>query len=322
MKIAVVGATGLVGRKIINLCEEYFPKDTSYTFFASQKSEGTELEINKNKLIVKRLSTRNISEFDIALFSAGGDNSRKFANDFIKRGAYVIDNSSAFRHFNHVPLIVYGINEGTINSDTKLIANPNCTTMGLVMALKPLHDEFNLKSITPVAYQAVSGSGTRAVDSLRSEIYEFRETYFYSRPIAKNVIPVAGRLLDNGYSDEEMKFVNESRKILSIDDLIVEPSNARVGVETGHGTFCSAVFENEVTRDSAIDAINNFDGIEYWDDPLPTPLDAEGRDEVLVSRMREGLSSKKILNFWVVSDNLLKGAALNAVQIAKCVSEL
>ena len=322
MKIAVVGATGLVGRKIINLCEEYFPKDTSYTFFASQKSEGTELEINKNKLIVKRLSTRNISEFDIALFSAGGDNSRKFANDFIKRGAYVIDNSSAFRHFNHVPLIVYGINEGTINSDTKLIANPNCTTMGLVMALKPLHDEFNLKSITPVAYQAVSGSGTRAVDSLRSEIYEFRETYFYSRPIAKNVIPVAGRLLDNGYSDEEMKFVNESRKILSIDDLIVEPSNARVGVKTGHGTFCSAVFENEVTRDSAIDAINNFDGIEYWDDPLPTPLDAEGRNEVLVSRMREGISSKKILNFWVVSDNLLKGAALNAVQIAKCVSEL
>ena len=331
MKIAIIGATGLVGRKIINLLEEYFPKDTSYTFFASQKSEGTELEINKNKLIVKRLRTSNISEFDIALFSAGGDNSRKFSNDFIKRGAYVIDNSSAFRHFNHVPLVVYGINEGTINSDTKLIANPNCTTMGLVMALKPLHDKFNLKSITPVAYQAVSGSGTKAVDSLNTESYNTEleppdlfafDKYFYSRPIAKNVIPVAGRLLDNGYSDEEMKFVNESRKILSIDDLIVEPSNARVGVETGHGTFCSAVFENEVTRDSAIDAINNFDGIEYWDDPLPTPLDAEGRNEVLVSRMREGISSKKILNFWVVSDNLLKGAALNAVQIAKYVSEL
>ena len=170
MKIAIIGATGLVGRKIINLSEKYFPKDTSYTFFASRKSEGTELEINKNKLIVKRLLTKNISEFDIALFSAGGDNSRKFANDFIKRGAYVIDNSSAFRHFNDVPLVVYGINEGTINSDTKLIANPNCTTMGLVMALKPLHDKFNLKSITPVAYQAVSGSGTKAVDSLNTEL--------------------------------------------------------------------------------------------------------------------------------------------------------
>ena len=119
-----------------------------------------------------------------------------------------------------------------------------------------------------------------------------------------------------------MKFVNESRKILSLDDLIVEPSNARVGVKTGHGTFCSAVFENEATRESAIDAINNFEGVEYWDNPLPTPLDAEGRNDVLISRMREGISSKKILNFWVVSDNLLKGAALNAVQIAKHVSQL
>ena len=166
------------------------------------------------------------------------------------------------------------------------------------------------------------------MDSLNREIEmgeELKDDYadgFYSRPIAKNVIPIAGNLLENGYSDEEMKFVNESRKILSIDDLIVEPSNARVGVKTGHGTFCSAVFENEVTRESAIDVIKNFDGIEYWDDPLPTPLDAEGRDDVLVSRMREGLSSKKILNFWVVSDNLLKGAALNAVQIAKHVSQL
>jgi len=328
MKIAIIGATGLVGRKIINLSEEYFPKDTSYTFFASSKSKGTELVINKNKLIVQELIDENISEFDIALFSAGGDRSREFAKKFVQHGACVIDNSSAFRHDNEVPLVVYGINEETINSNTKLIANPNCTTMGLVMALKPLHDKFNLKSITPVAYQAVSGSGIQAVDSFSREIEmgdDLTEDYadgFYPRPIAKNVIPVAGNLLENGYSDEEMKFVNESRKILSIDDLIVEPSNARVGVKTGHGTFCSAVFENEVTRESAIDAINNFDGIEYWDDPLPTPLDAEGRDNVLVSRMREGISSKKILNFWVVSDNLLKGAALNAVQIAKHVSEL
>ena len=224
--------------------------------------------------------------------------------------------------------MVYGINEDTISNNTKLIANPNCTTMGLVMALKPLHDEFNLKSITPVAYQAVSGSGTLAVDSLNREIEMgdiLKADYtdgFYSRPIAKNVIPIAGNLLENGYSDEEMKFVNESRKILSIENLIVEPSNARVGVKTGHGTFCSAVFENEVNKETAIDVINNFQGIEYWESPLPTPLDAEGRKNVLVSRVREGISSKKILNFWVVSDNLLKGAALNAVQIAKHISKL
>ena len=170
MKIAIIGATGLVGRKIINLSEEYFPKDTSYTFFASSKSKGNELVINKNKLIVQELIDENISEFDIALFSAGGDRSKGFAEKFIEHGAYVIDNSSTFRHDDEVPLVVYGINEETINSNTKLIANPNCTTMGLVMALKPLHDKFNLKSITPVAYQAVSGSGTQAVDSLNREI--------------------------------------------------------------------------------------------------------------------------------------------------------
>ena len=197
--------------------------------------------------------------------------------------------------------------------------------MGLVMALKPLHDKFNLKSITPVAYQAVSGSGTQAVDSLSREIEmgdDLKKDYvdgFYPRPIAKNVIPVAGNLLENGYSDEEMKFVNESRKILNIPQLIVEPSNARVGVKTGHGIFCSATFEEEADVQEAIGLIDSFDGVEYWKDKLPTPLDAEGNKKVLVGRMRNGLSDNRILNFWAVSDNLLKGAALNAVQIARYI---
>ena len=145
---------------------------------------------------------------------------------------------------------------------------------------------------------------------------------YYTNPIARNVIPLAGSLTDNGYSDEEMKFVNESRKILSIPDLVVEPSNARVGVRTGHGTFCSAVFENEVDIEECAELLHSFDGVEVWSDSLPTPIDVEGKDDVLVSRLRQGLSSKKILNFWVVSDNLLKGAALNAVQIAKFVEKL
>ena len=227
-----------------------------------------------------------------------------------------------------VPLVVYGVNEEAITKSTKLISNPNCTTMGLVMSLKPLHDAFVLKSITPTSYQAVSGSGTRAVESLEKELTlsdnllsDYSEG-FYGQPVAKNVIPVAGNLLENGYSDEEMKFVNESRKILSMKNLIVEPSNARVGVKTGHGTFCSAVFENQVDVGSAINLLSQFDGVEYWSDKLATPLDAEGQNNVLVSRLRQGLSSNKILNFWVVSDNLLKGAALNAVQIAKHVSTL
>jgi aspartate-semialdehyde dehydrogenase len=195
--------------------------------------------------------------------------------------------------------------------------------MGLVMALKPLHDKFSLVSMTPVAYQAVSGSGSEAVSSLRKEeslddksLAEYKDGY-YTRPIARNVIPLAGNLLDNGYSDEEMKFVHESKKILGIPELVVEPSNARVGVLTGHGVFCSAVFENEINTDEAIQELNNFEGVQYWSETLATPLDAENKYDVLVSRLRMGLSSSKIINFWCVSDNLLKGAALNAVQIAK-----
>ena len=227
-----------------------------------------------------------------------------------------------------VPLIVYGINENEITKDSKLISNPNCTTMGLVMALKPLHDHYTLSSMTPVAYQAVSGSGSEALQSLNNETMlgdqldsDYKDTY-YSNPIARNVIPLAGNLTDNGYSDEEMKFVHESRKILAIPNLIVEPSNARVGVRTGHGTFCSAVFENEIDVEECAELLRNFDGLEVWNESLPTPIDVEGKNEVLVSRLRQGLSSKNILNFWVVSDNLLKGAALNAVQIAKFVESL
>ena len=328
MKIAVVGATGLVGRNIINLCEEYFESDVQYSLYASSKSAGSELTINNRNIVVQELNEKNILNFDLVLFSAGGERAQLYAKSFVDKGAFVIDNSSAFRMLDDVPLVVYGVNEEAITKSTKLISNPNCTTMGLVMSLKPLHDAYVLKSITPTSYQAVSGSGTRAVESLEKELTlsdnllsDYSEG-FYGQPVAKNVIPVAGNLLENGYSDEEMKFVNESRKILSIKNLIVEPSNARVGVKTGHGTFCSAVFENQVDVESAINLLSQFDGVEYWSDKLPTPLDAQGQNNVLVSRLREGLSSNKILNFWVVSDNLLKGAALNAVQIAKHVSTL
>ena len=328
MKIAIVGATGLVGRNIIQLCEKNFNEDVDYTLFASQSSEGKEIKINNRTCLVKELKKESIEEYDISLFSAGGERSKEYAKDFVDKGSFVIDNSSVFRMNENVPLIVYGINENEITIGSKLIANPNCTTMGLVMALKPLHDHYNLSSITPVAYQAVSGSGSEAVKSLKNEnllgdklTSNYKDPY-YSKPIARNVIPLAGSLTDNGYSDEEMKFVHESRKILSIPKLIVEPSNARVGVRTGHGTFCSAVFENEIDVDKCSELLNNFDGVEVWNESLPTPIDVEGKNEVLVSRLRQGLSSKYILNFWVVSDNLLKGAALNAIQIAKFVEKL
>jgi aspartate-semialdehyde dehydrogenase len=323
MKIAIVGATGLVGRNIIKQCERLLPQDIEFHLFASSKSAGEKLTVNNEDLVIKELNSENIEKYDIALFSAGGERSKTFAENFTSQGSYVIDNSSAFRLHEEVPLVVYGINQNEITSTTKLIANPNCTTMGLVMALKPLHDKFSLVSMTPIAYQAVSGSGSEAVSSLRKEeslddksLAEYKDGY-YTRPIARNVIPLAGNLLDNGYSDEEMKFVHESKKILGIPELVVEPSNARVGVLTGHGVFCSAVFENEINTDEAIQELNNFEGVQYWSETLATPLDAENKYDVLVSRLRMGLSSSKIINFWCVSDNLLKGAALNAVQIAK-----
>jgi aspartate-semialdehyde dehydrogenase len=323
MKVAIVGATGLVGRNIIKQCERLLPSDIEFHLFASSKSAGEMLKVNNRDLIIKELNSENIEKYDIALFSAGGERSKAFAENFISQGSYVIDNSSAFRLQDDVPLVVYGINQNKITSTTKLIANPNCTTMGLVMALKPLHDTFNLISMTPVAYQAVSGSGTAAVNSLKEEesldpksLVEYKNGY-YPRPIARNVIPLAGNLLENEYSDEEMKFVHESQKILDIPELIVEPSNARVGVVTGHGVFCSAVFEKDIDTKTAILELNSFEGVQYWAEKLATPLDAENNTDVLVSRLRRGLSSPKIINFWCVSDNLLKGAALNAVQIAK-----
>ena len=328
MKIAIVGATGLVGRNIIQLCEDNFSSDVEYTLYASKSSEGKVIEINGTEFEIKELKKENIQQNDISLFSAGGERSKEYAKDFINKGSFVIDNSSVFRMNEDVPLVVYGINENEITKDSKLISNPNCTTMGLVMALKPLHDRYTLSSMTPVAYQAVSGSGSEALQSLNNETMlgdkldsDYKDTY-YSNPIARNVIPLAGNLTDNGYSDEEMKFVHESRKILAIPNLIVEPSNARVGVRTGHGTFCSAMFENEIDVEECAELLNNFEGVEVWNESLPTPIDVEGKNEVLVSRLRQGLSSKNILNFWVVSDNLLKGAALNAVQIAKFVESL
>ena len=328
MKIAIVGATGLVGRNIIQLCEKNFNSDVEYSLFASKSSEGREIKINNKGFVVKELKKENIEEYDISLFSAGGERSKEYAKQFVNKGSFVIDNSSVFRMNENVPLVVYGINENEITSDSKLISNPNCTTMGLVMALKPLHDRYILSSMTPVAYQAVSGSGSKALQSLENETLlgdklepDNKGTY-YSNPIARNVIPLAGSLTENGYSDEEMKFLHESRKILSIPNLIVEPSNARVGVRTGHGTFCSALFENEIDVEECSELLNNFEGVEVWNKSLPTPIDVEGKSEVLVSRIRQGLSSKNILNFWVVSDNLLKGAALNAVQIAKFVEKL
>ena len=214
MNIAIVGATGLVGRKIIKLCEEFFDTSVEFQLFASKTSEGKILSVNDKDLAIKELNIKNIEPCDIALFSAGGVRSKEYANEFVDRGAFVIDNSSTFRMNDDIPLVVYGINENTINEKTKIIANPNCTTMALVMALKPLHDIFKLVGIVPVSYQAVSGSGKDAVESLNNELLNLQNSgsapdeKYYKTQIAKNVIPIAGNMTDNGYTDEAVSYTH------------------------------------------------------------------------------------------------------------------
>ncbi|MDH3464203.1 MAG: aspartate-semialdehyde dehydrogenase, partial [Acidimicrobiia bacterium] len=250
---------------------------------------------------------------------------------FAAGGTVVVDNSSAFRMDPTVPLVVVGVNDAAAAEHHGIVANPNCTTMTLMMAAGPLHRAFGLESIVASSYQAVSGSGQKGVRELTGQIDVFRDQVaalmagtwedpgadLYSRPIGFNVIPEAGTATENGYTDEEMKLVYESRKILGIEDLRVEPTCVRVPVMVGHGVSATLRFSNDVGADQAIDVLNQATGLEVWTDKTPTPLDSAGIDEVLAGRIRNTIGEPGGINLWVVGDNLRKGAALNAVQIAE-----
>jgi aspartate-semialdehyde dehydrogenase len=271
---------------------------------------------------------------DIALFSAGGDRSREHAPRFAKAGAVVVDNSSAFRMDADVPLVVAGVNDGAVSGHRGIVANPNCTTMTLMMAAGPLHDAAGLVSMVASSYQAVSGSGQQGVaellgqqgplgadtDALMTGGWADPGPGLYERPIAFNVLPMAGREVEGGYTDEEMKLVNESRKILDIPNLAVEPTCVRVPVLVGHGVAATLRFDRDVSGDEARSILSSAPGIELWKDRTPTPLDSAGIDAVLVGRVRETVSQPGGINLWVVGDNLRKGAALNAVQIAELLT--
>ena len=243
----------------------------------------------------------------------------------------MVDNSSAFRMDPKVPLVVVGVNDPVTQQHEGIIANPNCTTMTLMMAAGPLHEAAGLKSIVATSYQAVSGSGHQGVtelldqqgplgsdiDALMSGGWTDPGVNIYERPIAFNVLPFAGNEVEGGYTDEEMKLVNESRKILGIPDLAVEPTCVRVPVLVGHGVAATLHFERPVSADEAISVLSSAPGIEVWKDRTPTPLDSAGSDDVLAGRIRETVSTPGGINIWVVGDNLRKGAALNTVQIAE-----
>ncbi|HEX6220447.1 MAG TPA: aspartate-semialdehyde dehydrogenase [Acidimicrobiia bacterium] len=332
--VAVVGATGAVGRTMLSiLAQREFPAH-EIRLAASARSAGQIVDTHLGPVTVEELSSMDPSGIDIALFSAGGSRSKEHGPRFAQAGAVVIDNSSAFRMDPNVPLVVVGVNDRAARDHDGMIANPNCTTMTLMMAAGPLHEAAGLRSMVATSYQAVSGSGHQGVselldqhgrlgsdlDSLMTGGWADPEPQVYERPIAFNVLPYAGNEVDGGYTDEEMKLVNESRKILAIPELAVEPTCVRVPVLVGHGVAATLHFDRPVLADEAMSVLSSAPGVELWKDRTPTPLDSAGIDEVLVGRVRQTVSTPGGINLWAVGDNLRKGAALNAVQIAELLA--
>jgi aspartate-semialdehyde dehydrogenase len=303
----------------------------SLRLLASERSAGSVVETRWGEVEVEDLALADPAGIDIALFSAGGDRSRSYAPAFAEAGAVVIDNSSAFRMDPSVPLIVAGVNDAAVGSHRGIIANPNCTTMALMMAAGPLHRVAGLRAMVATSYQSVSGSGQQGVvelveqtDFLRPDLDALMlggwldpKPSLYARPIGFNVLPYAGSETEQGYTDEEWKLVNESRKILDIPDLKVEPTCVRVPTLVGHGVAASLRFERPVDPDEATEILSGAPGVQVWTDKVPTPLDSAGIDDVLVGRIRPTLGYPGGINLWAVGDNLRKGAALNAVQIAE-----
>lgn len=330
--IAIAGATGAVGIEMLNCLAEQKVPYSQLTLLASARSAGKVVEFQGKELVVKELTADVFEGVDIALFSAGGSISLEFAPHAAAAGAIVIDNSSAFRMDPEVPLVVPEINPEAAKTTPKgIIANPNCTTIISLMALAPLHRAFGLKSIIASSYQAVSGSGAAGIVELDSQIQALAnggeiKKEVYPHQIASNVIPQVDVFLEGGYTKEEQKMLNESRKILGLPELNVTCTCVRVPVHRSHSVSISAQFEKPVTVEAAQAVYGEATpGVQLCDDPstglYPTPLDTSGKDDCLVGRMRMDQVLPNALALWVVGDQVKKGAALNAVQIAKLLLE-
>jgi len=321
MKVAVVGATGMVGRMMLKVLEErQFPVDRLFPA-ASERSAGREIVFRGKP--VKVISVMEAVEAipDIALFSAGASVSREWAPVFAENGTVVIDNSSAWRMEKEVPLVVPEINAATVTSDTRIIANPNCSTIQMLVALAPLHREFGIKRLVISTYQSVTGTGVKAVTQLDNERRGISGEMAYPYPIDLNCIPQCDIFLDNGYTKEEMKLVNETRKILGDEEIRITATAVRVPVTGGHSEAVNIEFEREFDLEKVRSILSGTQGLILYDNPeerkYPMPIIAHDRDEVFVGRLRRDFSQEKTLNMWVVADNIRKGAATNAVQIAE-----
>lgn len=326
-RVAIAGATGAVGVEIMKCLESrHFPL-TSLKLLASHRSAGKQVEFCGKKLTVEELTADSFNDVDMALFSAGGDLSRKYAPIAAECGCVVIDNSSAFRQDPDVPLVVPEINgEAALIHPRNIIANPNCTTIITLMALYPLHLRFGLRTIIASSYQAVSGSGQHGISELENQVRaivngEPVTCSTYPRQIAFNVLPQIDRFMENGYTKEELKMLNEGRKIMSLPELQVTCTCVRVPVYRSHSISCVAQFEKPVDVDTARTCYDGMPGVALMDDPAhgvwPTPLDSTNGDTCYVGRIRKDLAVPNALNLWVVGDQVRKGAALNAVQIAE-----
>ncbi|MBC7921438.1 MAG: aspartate-semialdehyde dehydrogenase [Ferruginibacter sp.] len=323
MKIAVVGATGLVGTEILKvLAERNFPV-TELIPVASERSVGKTVDFRGKAYPVHGVQEAIKAKPAIAIFSAGGTTSLALAPLFAEVGTTVIDNSSAWRMSPLHKLIVPEINVHVLTKADKIIANPNCSTIQMVVALYPLHQKYRLKRIVVSTYQSVTGTGKAAVDQLMNERKGIPGTNVYPHPIDLNLIPQIDVFLDNGYTKEEMKMVNETRKILGDDRVQVTATTVRIPVVGGHSEAVNAEFHEEFDLDAVYDLLRQAPGVVVEDDVkasrYPMPLYAQGRDEVFVGRIRRDETQPKTLNLWVVADNLRKGAATNAVQIAVCL---
>lgn len=319
--VAIVGATGMVGRMFLKVLEEReFPINNLYAF-ASSKSKGTKITYNGNECIVEELNENSFNRhIDIALFSAGANVSRKYSPIAVSKGVTVVDNSSAFRMDKNVPLVVPEVNPQDINWHKGIIANPNCSTIQAVVALKPLYDKYGIKRVVYSTYQSVSGSGVKGINDL-TECLAGNRPKAYPHTIADNCLPHIDVFMDNGYTKEEIKMIEETRKIIGDDSLRITGTTVRVPVMYSHSESINVEFRNDFELDELRSLLSSSPGIVLQDDPssnlYPLATNAYGRDEVFIGRIRRDYSLKYGLNMWVVADNIRKGAATNTVQIAE-----
>ena len=325
MKVAVVGATGMVGNVMLQvLSERNFPV-TELIPVASARSAGSKIVFSGKKYTVVELEAAIEMDINIAIFSAGGETSLEWAPKFAAKGTIVIDNSSAWRMDPSKKLIVPEINGHLLDLNDKIIPNPNCSTIQLVLVLKPLHEKYKIKRVIVSTYQSITGTGVKAVEQMENERSNISGDMAYPYEIDKNCIPQCDVFMDNGYTKEEMKLTNETKKILD-SKINVSATAVRIPVVGGHSESVNIEFEREFDIDEVRKVLSEMPGITLSDDPAnnvyPMPLTAEGKNDVFVGRIRRDESQEKSLNLWIVADNLRKGAATNAVQIAAHVAEL